>query len=324
MPSHVRGLAEDVIGSPIRRAMRVWGGYAPSATFRLFLGDGRRAVFKGINASSNEYMREALAQEELTYRELAGVLSRWAPTFYGALRFGAWHALLIEDLGPAQVPPWTEKHARDMLRDYAAFHASTLGRTDLPAWLPRDRHRTFAQTWRTLVADRVGLGGAAGLAGERTADARRWLEQHVDHLDATARTLADVPAPHALLHFDTRSDNLRILPGGRLRLFDWPLACLGPHEFDVVACVQTIEAEGGPEPERCLALYADVLPLRPAVVTASIAAIAGFFADRAWRPAIPGLPRVRSIQRRQLRASLAWCARQLELAEPSWLAAVPD
>src|SRR5437773_2391921 len=55
-----------------------------------------------------------------------------------------------------------------------------------------------------------------------------------------------------------------------------------------------------------------------------VAALAGFFAHHAWRPPIEGLPRLRSIQRRQLKASLAWAARRLDLPEPTWLAGVKD
>lgn len=56
----------------------------------------------------------------------------------------------------------------------------------------------------------------------------------------------------------------------------------------------------------------------------SLAGICGYFSDRAWRPPHAGLPRLRSVQRRQLRASLAWAARRLALPEPTWLAAVAD
>ena len=70
--------------------------------------------------------------------------------------------------------------------------------------------------------------------------------------------------------------------------------------------------------------YRSGIDVREGTLRASIAAIAGFFAESAWQPPIPGVPRVRSIQRRQLRASLAWCARTLELDTPSWLAGVPD
>ena len=45
----------------------------------------------------------------------------------------------------------------------------------------------------------------------------------------------------------------------------------------------------------------------------SVAAIAGYFAYHAWRDPIPGLPRVRAVQRRQLRSSLMWAAQRLHL-----------
>ena len=125
------------------------------------------------------------------------------------------------------------------------------------------------------------------------------------------------------MHFDTRSDNIR-LQGRRLRLFDWNFAAVGPHEFEIAAFAQAIAMEGGPAPERVVAEYERVLPVRSAALDASIAAIAGYFADRAWRPAQAGLPRIRQVQRRQLKATLAWAARRFELPEPHWLTAIPD
>jgi hypothetical protein len=71
-----------------------------------------------------------------------------------------------------------------------------------------------------------------------------------------------------------------------------------------------------------LADYESVLPVRGGYLDASIAGIAGYFADRAWRPPVPGLPRIRQVQRKQLKATLAWAARRFGLPEPSWLAAV--
>jgi Phosphotransferase enzyme family len=324
VPSPVKQRAESLLGAPITRALRVWGGYAPSATFRLILSDGRRAVFKGTYPTSNEVMPKAIRDEERVYRELGSLIQPWAPTCFGSIEHADWFALVLEDLGPPQVPPWTSRRAAAALRDYARFHAATLGRTDLPTWLRRDRHHSVARTWRELAESRGGLDGTASLASRHAAEARDWLARHIEELVAAAERLIDIDPPHALLHFDTRSDNLRIQPGGRLRLFDWPYTCVGPPEFDMVAFVQSIAAEGGPQPEQCVGWYAEGMPVREKALVASIAAIAGYFADRAWQPPIPGLPRVRDIQRRQLRSSLAWCARQLRLSEPTWLAAVPD
>ena len=63
---------------------------------------------------------------------------------------------------------------------------------------------------------------------------------------------------------------------------------------------------------------------RTTALEASIAGVAGYFADRAWRPPSIGLPRLRSWQRRQLKVMLAWAARQFDLPDPRWISAVPD
>ena len=63
---------------------------------------------------------------------------------------------------------------------------------------------------------------------------------------------------------------------------------------------------------------------RPPGLALAAGAIAGLFAQRAPEPPLPELPRLRSVQRRQLKASLAWFARMAGLAEPRWLRAVPD
>ena len=109
---------------------------------------------------------------------------------------------------------------------------------------------------------------------------------------------------------------------GRLRIFDWNFAAQGPPELDVAPFAQSIAAEGGPAPERFVAAYGDVLPLRPELLASAVAGTAGYFAERAWQPDIPGLPRVRTWQRRQLAATLAWAARLLSLPEPLWVSAL--
>ena len=107
-------------------------------------------------------------------------------------------------------------------------------------------------------------------------------------------------------------------------MFDWPFAGVGPAEFDLAAFAQGIAMEGGPAPELVTAWYSEIRPTEEAAINASLAGICGYFADRAWRPAPAELPRLRSVQRRQLKASLAWAARRFGLPEARWLAAVAD
>jgi aminoglycoside phosphotransferase (APT) family kinase protein len=127
----------------------------------------------------------------------------------------------------------------------------------------------------------------------------------------------------SLLHFDTRSDNIRI-QGDLLRIFDWPWASVGPPEFDLGAFAQSIANEGGPDSESIAGWYSEVLPIDADVLTGSVVALGGYFADRGSRPELPGLPRLRAHQRRQMRVSLEWALRRLALPVPKWLEAVAD
>jgi hypothetical protein len=321
VPRAVRWQVDELTAAHVQRALRVWGGYAPSPTFRLFLVDGRSVFFKGVNPTSNEHMHRALAAEERVYRELTPWITPWAPAFLGSFREADWHVLLLEDVAGTRVPPWSPRRVHTAMRGYAAFHRHSLGQL-LPEWLSRERHRAFARIWANLADESGGLEGMASLAGARATEALDWTRAALDALGSAAERLLDAPPPHALLHFDTRSDNLRLQPGGGIRLFDWPYACVGPPELDLAAFAQSITYEGGPDPDDCMAAYTRDLAVRTDVMDASIAAMAGYFANHAWRDEIPDLPRVRSIQRRQLQSSLTWAARHLHLPPPDWLAAL--
>lgn len=324
VPPAVRADVERILGAGVVRAERVYGGYGPSATFRMCLADGRRAFFKGTYPlAPNSGVRWALDREERVYRELGALLRPWMPAYHGGFRRDGWHVVLLEDVGAANVPPWTIERTRGAARSYADFHRSTLGKR-LPRWLPRRRQwGRFGDSWRRFAEEPRAFASAAGLAGTRRREALDWLRRAFPVLRASAESLVRARPPHALIHFDTRSDNVRVT-GGLLRLLDWPYACVGPIEFDVAAFAQSVTAEGGPEPERVIAWYGEGLALRDRLLDASTAAIAGYFIRNSWLPAPRGLPRLRSIQRRQLKASLAWAARALDLPEPRWLAAVPD
>ena len=322
VPIDVRREAERRLRSRVARATRAYGGYAASATFRLVLANGKRAVFKaGYPPPPGSAAIFPIDREEKRYRTLAPIVGRWMPRQYGSFKKDDWHVLLMEDLGPARIPPWSTRSARLVARSYARFHRATLGKT-LPRWLSRTQHGEFGGYWQQL--QRLGqLDLTASLARGREDEAREWLDVALPVLIAHERELATARRPFALLQFDTRSDNFRLV-GDRLVMFDWPFACVGPAEFDVIAFVQTVVSERGPAPERVLAWYEEVLPLRPREIDASLAGIAGYFAQRAPQPPLPGLPRLRGVQRRQLKACLGWAARRFALAEPRWLSTVED
>jgi hypothetical protein len=325
VPEALRARTGELLGAPVARAVRVYGGYAPSATFRLRLADGRRAFFKGVYpVPEDSPVQWALDQEERVYERLGALIAPWTPRYQGSLRQGGWHAILLDDAGPATVPPWTPRRARTAMEAFGAFHSSTSGRP-LPRWLPRRAEwGSFLDGWARLARTEDGVDRLAALAGSRTEEARSWLTAHAPVLRGRALDTLRVRPPYALLHLDVRSDNIRVHSGAAapLLLFDWPFACAGPPELDFAFFAQTVTAESGPDPETLTAWYAAVGPLRSAVLAEAVAAVAGFFAARAWLPDLAGLPRLRPWQRQQLRVSLAWAARLLDLPAPGWLAAV--
>jgi hypothetical protein len=322
VPRAIKDEVAKLLGSPVARAERVYGGYTPSATFRMRLEDGRRAFMKGTYPlEKDSHVLWKLVEEEHIYQELSPYLRPWAPRYYGGAKAEGWHVVVLEDLGPQTMPPWSPRKTIACARSYAAFHAKTYGKP-LPRWLSRIEHQDFAPFWDRLASSGE-LRGTASLAKRRADEAEEWLDVALPVLRERSALLLKLRPPFAIMHFDTRSDNIR-LQGKLLRLFDWNFACAGPNEMDVVAFAQTITAEGGPEPERFVAEYDLLLPLRTTALEASIAGVAGYFADRAWRPPSVGLPRLRPWQRRQLKVMLAWAARQFDLPEPRWLAAIAD
>ncbi len=299
------------------RAERVYGGYAPSATFRLVLRDRRHAFLKSTYPlPAGSAVVWGVSEEERAYRALGGRIRPWAPKLYGAFEVDGWHGLVLEDLGPADVPPWTTRLVRRAARDYADFHRANLGMRPTLVVSGTLWH-VFMDRWRNAPLDRV-----ASLARGREDEALEWLDVAYPLLREAGPRLMRTRSRRTLLHLDTRSDNLRVRRA--LRLFDWNLACIGPRELDVAAFAQSITAEGGPLPERFVDAYRERLGLDDRLLALAIAAIAGLFAQRAPEPALPGLPRLRSVQRRQLRSSLGWAARLHDLPDPTWLAAVPD
>ncbi len=309
-----------IAGASVVRGTRVWGGYGPTPTFRLRLADGRGLFFKGVNQESNEFSRTALLREERVYRELDALITPWAPRFYGDIQADDWRALLLEDVGPKSAPPWTPALARGAARDFAAFHASTLG-LDLPDWLPRFQESVARVSWEEVARESDDLRLVAELARDNASSARAWLRVSFPRLAETASDALRIPGPYALTHNDVRSDNIRIV-NGRLRLFDWPFAEVGFPEFDLAEFAQSVAVDGGPEPEQVVGWYAERLPVRADALDAAVSWLAAFFANLAWRPALPELPRLRRFQRQQMGVTLRWAARRLDLPEPDWTVAL--
>src|SRR5947209_7063170 len=82
LPKTVRQQVDSALGAPVVQAVRIWGGYTPTPTYRLVLADGRHAFFKGTFQVSNVFAKNALLDEERVYGDLRTILGSWMPQLY--------------------------------------------------------------------------------------------------------------------------------------------------------------------------------------------------------------------------------------------------
>lgn len=322
VPKALRQQVDTALGAPVIRAARIWGGYTPTPTYRLVLANGRHAFFKGTFEVSSEVSKYALQYEERVYRDLRSTLGKWMPQWYATLHHADWHVLLLEDLGPKSVPPWTPARTRTITHAVAAFHQSTLG-SQFPAWLSRPDEQLSRLNWRQTVQESQEFRNIAALVGQEAPQALEWFHKVAPTIDRLMKHPALRKEPYAILHGDIRSDNLRFTRG-QLYLFDWPAITVGRPEWDIVAFAQSVTVEGGPSSEQIMTWYGEQFPLNSSAVECALAWWLTYFADRSWRPEIPGLPRVRRFQRQQLATLTYWISRQWSFPPPEWAKHLKD
>ena len=160
----------------------------------------------------------------------------------------------------------------------------------------------------------------AGLKTYRQVAARDERERLIlDHLDDVRHILGRVAA-----RLPASVDRQNLESAGVLGLVEAAGQFDPSRGVDFGAFAQSVASEGGPDPEVLTRWYSDVLPLDADVLTASVVGISGYFADRGSLPPLPGLPRLRTVQRRQLKVSLPWAARRVGIEPPNWLESVAE
>ncbi|MGH0038508.1 MAG: aminoglycoside phosphotransferase family protein [Myxococcota bacterium] len=268
----------------------VEGGYTPAQRYRVGLSDGR-AVF--AKRAVDAFTARALRAERFVYERIEGA---FLPRYLGFVDDPARPLLLLEFLeGAESAPPWSDERVDAVFASLADMH-------QLEVRLPPFDHHSMEieQGWASIAHDPQPLLAL----GYVTPD---WLERHLHRLVAAEadQNLSGLD----VCHFDLRSDNI-LFRDGRAVFLDWSAACLGPPSLDVGLWLPSLQVEGGPAPEELL----------PGAPTES-AWVSGFFAARAGLPDLPHAPRVRAVQREQLRAALPWAVRELSLRDPDGAAA---
>lgn len=257
----------------------VAGGYTAAVRWRAHLGKDR--IF--IKIATTELTADMMHRELRAYKALDLPMM---PEFIAGSDSAGAPFLVIEDLSHATwPPPWSRRQIDAVLDALTLLHA-----TPAPAGLSAYKavHGVPANGWNKVGADPEPFL-ALGLMSSRE------LARALPHLcDLAAECSFDGPN---VCHWDLRSDNMCLTDRGVV-LIDWAEACASCPASDLGAWLPSLAHEGGPPPE-------SILPDAPAVA----AWVAGYFAYRAGLPIIPDAPRVREIQKEQLKAALPWALR---------------
>jgi hypothetical protein len=245
------------------------------------LDDGARAFAKvAVDEPTAGFLRD----EHCVY---SAVEASFLPRFLAWDDDGERPMLLLEDLtGAHWPPPWRPGDIELVREALDELHA-----TEPPPGLP-PLTLDELHTWREVEADPepfIGLGLCSP----------QWLEEALPELLA-ATDRCEVRG-EALVHLDTRSDNICLTDSGA-KIVDWNWASLGNPDVDLAFWLPSLFVEGGPVPTEVMPDAGDL----PAVVS-------GFFAPIAGLPAPAGAPTVRPLQLAQLKVALPWAVEVLGL-----------
>ncbi len=324
VPEELRDALARLAGAPFVDAAIAWGGYGPSATFTLTTADNRKLFCKGTHPGFTEMGTKAFFTELSNYESLPE-LAEFGPGFRGAANHEDWHLLILDYVERTrEVPPWTADAVGGALAMLARFHARTPARAFeiLPVVEKQADTMSFASLyggqsgWRSLD-DPLLRAQFSALFDEPDA-AMRWLNAHRGDFVALEAAASHIGGPRSWVHHDVRSDNLLFGDSGEPLLVDYPFLAIGPALMDVVCFLPSLAGEGGPPPDEALGLYERMSGHRFDAhdVAITVAAVAGFFAQRAGQPELPGLPRLRRVQKLQLFPSLEWLSRSVAIEPP--------
>ena len=326
LPRRVGSEVERWLGSEIVRAITQPTGFSPGVAARLTAADGRRVFAKAVgpqpNADAPAFHRREISIAANLPDAAPSPRLLWSydegPEQYRHSREGGnpgvgrglddedrgWVLLLFENVdGRHPVQPWRPD---ELDRVVAAMEelAETLTPSPLPTSVVGAAGDRFLglRSWRRLRDERP----------VRLDSVDEWSRRHLETLVAIEDSIGDALAGDTLLNYDVRADNILLTPE-RTWFVDWPHACLGPPWLDVVAFAPSVTMQGGPAPEEVVSRHSAYRAADRDVVTAAVAALAGFFTYHAAQPPPPGLPTLRPFQDAQAAVAREWLTRRTGL-----------
>jgi aminoglycoside phosphotransferase (APT) family kinase protein len=320
VPRSVVSKVEDLVKSKVSAAETVWGGFSPSANFKLQFANDQIYFAKGCHPDQTAAGKRAFESEVKTYREL-GFLQNYAPRNYGTVEEEDWSFLLMEYVsGANRVLPWNKEKMTRVLERIADYQKVSQGYEGKIAAVEGCIMADFFEPndWREILENE-----ARDLENfyEQPAAARRWFDEYGPDLirrEEAIKTLPVVDDYKAIVHFDLRSDNI-VIKNDEPLFVDWSYPVWASALIDLAGFVPSAIGEGGPFKaremveiyEKCLGYKFD----RDHWMTLAVR-MASFFGCRASQPTIPALPRLRWVQRLQFFPALEWAAEMVGLPRP--------
>lgn len=300
IPAVVLAAVDELLGSHVVTAVSQSGGFSPGSADRVRCADGRRAFVKTATSDVNPEVVPIHRREAAIAAVLPSAIP--VPRFIGAVDGGDWIALAFEEVeGRHPLLPWRADDLGATLDALAAAGAAPLGDAARDVILPAaDRIADIADGWDRILTDPQH-------PVDTTLDDVAWAHAHAERwAQDAARVVADTEGD-ALLHFDTRDDNVLIRPDGTATLVDWPWAVRGAPWFDALMLLVSVRFhEPVADVGAIVAAHDAFTELDAAAADRAIAAFAGFMLDRGRHPAPPGLPTIREFQRAQGAVACRW------------------
>lgn len=301
LPREVRDAVVDSAGSPVQQAVSQGGGFTSGFASRLLLEDGRRLFVKAATSERHPFARPSYEREAAVVRGLPAAVP--VPRVLWTCEAGTWFVSAFEDVESRHPRrPWDPDELGAVL-DLCTLLAREL--TPVPPSLPQphplaewDGDFSF---WRRRAA---GDPAAAAVPVPPV-----W-EPAVASLAEAESTWARRCAGSTGLHFDLRDDNLLVTTAGDVLVCDWNHLTLGAAWLDLAAVLVSVHGDGLDADAlwRAHPLAADV---DDAALVAFLAALAGFFVERAADEEQPGSPYLRAHQGWWRDAALSWLGSRL-------------
>ncbi|BBM86374.1 phosphotransferase [Candidatus Uabimicrobium amorphum] len=272
---------EKIAGTRIENYSLATTGYTPALRLVCQGKDSRFFAKVGVTSATSQFLRREIA----VYKKLN---EDFMPKLVGYDESEVDPILIIEDLSHCHWPPmWNQNYIELVLEQVEKMHNTQV---DMESFL--QVHGEWNSSWKEVEKNpRPFL--SIGFADEK------WLTKNLPLLIENEMSCS--PEGNSFIHLDLRSDNI-CFTENKCLIIDWNHSCLGNAKLDLGFWLPSLAYEGGPNPE-------EILPDAPEIA----AWISGFFAANAGLPMIKDAPHVRTVQKKQLRTSLAWAIRALGL-----------